>query len=113
MKKTEEILQWRLEKTRDSAKTLGHQKTQGQLMIGFALETNDELVHAKKKLVSKNLDMVILNSLQDKGAGFGHDTNKITVLDKDGTITPFDLKSKEQTAWDILSIVEKKWENLI
>jgi phosphopantothenoylcysteine decarboxylase/phosphopantothenate--cysteine ligase len=112
MKKSDQILQWRLEKTRDIAKTLGHQKKDGQLMIGFALETNDELAHAQKKLVSKNLDMVILNSLQDKGAGFGHDTNKVTVLYKDGSITPFELKSKEQTAWDILSIVEKKWESL-
>lgn len=112
MKKSEEILEWRLQKNIDIAKTLGATKKATQLMIGFALETNNELEHAHRKLVAKNLDLVVLNSLQDKGAGFGHDTNKITVLDKDGTVTPFVLKTKEQAAWDILAIVEKKWENL-
>jgi len=111
MKKSEDTLQWQLTKNRDIAKTLGSEKKAGQIMIGFALETDNEIENARKKLLSKNLDMVILNSLNDEGAGFGHDTNKITVIEADGSATPFVLKSKEETAWDILSIVEKKWEN--
>lgn len=111
MKKSEDTLQWELTKNRDIAKTLGSEKKAGQIMIGFALETDNEIENARKKLLSKNLDMVILNSLNDEGAGFGHDTNKITVIEADGSATPFVLKSKEETAWDILSIVEKKWEN--
>ncbi len=111
MKKSEEVLQWQLRKNVDIARTLGAGKKEGQLMIGFALETDNEKENALKKLTGKNMDMIVLNSLQDEGAGFGHDTNKITVIEKDGTETPFVLKTKEQAAWDILSIVEKKWEN--
>lgn len=111
MKKSEEVLQWQLRKNVDIARTLGAGKKEGQLMIGFALETDNEKENALKKLTEKNMDMIVLNSLQDEGAGFGHDTNKITVIEKDGTETPFVLKTKEQAAWDILSIVEKKWEN--
>lgn len=111
MKKSEEVLHWQLTKNRDIAKTLGASKKPGQIMIGFALETDNEVENARKKLIGKNLDMVILNSLNDEGAGFGHDTNKITVIESDGNATPFLLKSKEDTAWDILSMVEKKWEN--
>jgi phosphopantothenoylcysteine decarboxylase/phosphopantothenate--cysteine ligase len=73
--------------------------------VGFALETNDELQNAKGKLERKNFDMIVLNSLQDKGAGFRYDTNKITILDKLGNEKIFDLKSKEMVAEDIKNAV--------
>jgi phosphopantothenoylcysteine decarboxylase/phosphopantothenate--cysteine ligase len=73
--------------------------------VGFALETNDELQNAKGKLERKNFDMIVLNSLQDKGAGFRYDTNKITILDKVGNVYTFDLKSKEMVAEDIKNAV--------
>jgi phosphopantothenoylcysteine decarboxylase/phosphopantothenate--cysteine ligase len=73
--------------------------------VGFALETNDELQNAKGKLERKNFDMIVLNSLQDKGAGFRYDTNKITILDKVGNVYIFDLKSKEMVAEDIKNAV--------
>jgi len=87
---------------------MGAQKTH-QFLIGFALETTDELAHAKNKLKSKNLDAIVLNSLQDPDAGFGHDTNKITYIDKDGNSTPFDLKSKDAVAKDIFSQILKNY----
>ena len=71
--------------------------------MGFALETEDELTNARKKLDRKNLDMIVLNSLKDEGAGFGLDTNKITVLKKDGSSNSFPVKAKELVAFDILS----------
>jgi phosphopantothenoylcysteine decarboxylase/phosphopantothenate--cysteine ligase len=79
------------------------------LLIGFALETEKELEYALDKLQRKNLDYIILNSLNDAGAGFAHDTNKITVIDKYKNIQHFDLKSKEEVALDILNIVLAKW----
>ena len=75
-----------LTQTPDIAAALGALKTKSQLTIGFALETNDEEVNAKKKLKLKNFDMIVLNSLQDEGAGFGHDTNKIMIIDKENLI---------------------------
>lgn len=98
-----------LAKTTDIAGTLGPMKKPGQLIIGFALETENELSHAQDKLARKNFDYIVLNSLNDPGAGFAHDTNKITVIDKDKNVRQFDLKSKDEVAQDILNIVLAKW----
>ena len=70
--------------------------------MGFALETQEALANAKSKLEKKNLDLIVLNSLEDKGVAFGSDTNKVTLIDRDGTITPFDLKTKELVAKDLV-----------
>lgn len=85
----------------DILATLGSKKTPSQKLVGFALETNNELEYAKSKLSRKNLDLIILNSLQDKGAGFGHDTNKITFIDRTGTVEECPLKPKTEVAKDI------------
>jgi phosphopantothenoylcysteine decarboxylase/phosphopantothenate--cysteine ligase len=91
-----------LKPTRDIAVTLGMQKRSSQILVGFALETDNELKNAKEKLLKKNLDIIVLNSLNEVGAGFGHDTNKITLIDRDNNIDKFELKSKEAAAMDIL-----------
>ena len=93
-----------LVKNVDIAATLGKQKRPDQFAVGFALETNNELENAQGKLQKKNLDMVILNSLQDAGAGFKHDTNKISIVEKD-KLTSFDLKSKNAVAQDIVRTI--------
>lgn len=102
IKKKEDNLVIDLVKTVDIAATLGSSKKPGQYMIGFALETNDEEVNALNKMNRKNFDFVVLNSLRDSGAGFGHDTNKITILHRDGRKKAFDLKSKSAVAADIV-----------
>ena len=107
IKKKETTFQIDLTKTIDIAATLGQQKRPDQWMMGFALETNDELENARKKLISKNLDWIVLNSLRDSGAGFGHDTNKVTVIDKAGQLIDLDLKSKADVAQDLLRLVAK------
>ena len=91
-----------LEKTKDILASLGEIKEQ-QFLIGFALETENEIEHAKQKIQKKNLDLIVLNSLNDKGAGFGQPTNKVTFIDKNFVITPMDLKSKEDVAADIIN----------
>lgn len=91
-----------LVKNPDIARTLGIKKRPGQKMVGFALETDHEFDNAMTKLRSKNLDMIVLNSLRDKGAGFGTDTNKITIFTADGGETSFALKSKREVAADII-----------
>ena len=88
--------------TQDIAKALGEMKKENQVMVGFALETNDEENHAKEKLQKKNLDFIVLNSLQDDGAGFQHNTNKVTLIDKAGE-EKFPLKSKKDVAKDIVN----------
>jgi phosphopantothenoylcysteine decarboxylase/phosphopantothenate--cysteine ligase len=98
-----------LETTDDILAALGGQKPKGQVLVGFALETNDEVANAQKKLMKKNLDCIVLNSLQDAGAGFGHDTNQIKILDAKGTITAFDLKSKAAVAQDILNYLQTNY----
>jgi len=103
MKKKESSLQIELEPTIDILATLGKKKTH-QKLIGFALETNNELEHAKGKLERKHLDFIVLNSMNDKGAGFKSDTNKISIVKKDEVKT-FDLKSKTEVAKDILKEV--------
>ncbi|NBB19096.1 bifunctional phosphopantothenoylcysteine decarboxylase/phosphopantothenate--cysteine ligase CoaBC [Runella sp. CRIBMP] len=108
IKKKEAHFNIELTKTVDIAATLGQQKQAGQLMVGFALETDNELENALGKLKSKNLDLIVLNSLNDKGAGFAHDTNKITVIEANGTVHSFELKSKTDVAQDILQLVAGK-----
>ena len=105
IKKTENDLAIPLTKTKDILKTLGELKTKDQILVGFALETNNEKENALQKLQSKNADMIVLNSLQDPGAGFGHDTNKITIFDKAGKVYPFDIKSKKEVARDIVNTI--------
>ncbi len=107
IKKSSESPEIKLVPTKDILAELGKQKKNNQLLIGFALETNDEISNAEKKLKNKNLDFIVLNSLKDKGAGFGHQTNKVTILDKNKNITHFDLKQKKEVAVDIINkIVE-------
>jgi phosphopantothenoylcysteine decarboxylase/phosphopantothenate--cysteine ligase len=91
-----------LEPTRDIAAELGKSRRPGQVLAGFALETTDELNNARKKLQQKNFDFIVLNSLNDKGAGFGFDTNKISILEKDNNIRIFELKTKKEVALDIV-----------
>ena len=91
----------RLKPTYDIAAELGRMKQPHQCLIGFALETNDEQANAQGKLVRKNLDFIVLNSLNDKGAGFRHDTNKITIISK-GEVKEYPLKSKSEVAKDIV-----------
>lgn len=106
IKKKEDTFSIELGRTVDIAATLGRQKRPEQLLVGFALETNNEHAHALAKLRAKNFDFIVLNSLQDKGAGFGHDTNKITVIDKAEQSHEFSLKSKDDVAADLLRLVE-------
>ena len=80
-------------------------KSVNQLVVGFALETNDEKKNALKKLQSKNADMIVLNSLKDEGAGFGHSTNKITIFTRQGGEFHFDTKSKKEIAADIINTI--------
>jgi phosphopantothenoylcysteine decarboxylase / phosphopantothenate---cysteine ligase len=103
IKKQEGEMQLELTKTVDIAAALGREKRQGQVMVGFALETDQEETNARIKLEKKNLDFIVLNSLRDPGAGFGHDTNKIAILRADGTGTTFDLKPKTAVAEDIVA----------
>ncbi|MFN0214288.1 MAG: bifunctional phosphopantothenoylcysteine decarboxylase/phosphopantothenate--cysteine ligase CoaBC [Saprospiraceae bacterium] len=107
IKKNEADMSLELVKTVDIAATLGKLKKKHQIFIGFALETNDEESNARKKLEKKNLDFIVLNSTRDAGAAFGHDTNKITILRRDGSQTKFPLKSKKAVAEDIVAEICK------
>jgi phosphopantothenoylcysteine decarboxylase/phosphopantothenate--cysteine ligase len=108
IKKKDENLVLELTKTRDIAASLGKLKHNGQVLVGFALETEQEKENAMKKLEAKNFDLIILNSLNDKGAGFGHDTNKITIIDRALHTRSFELKNKKAVAQDIVeAIIEK------
>lgn len=102
MKKKDDALTIILEATKDILKGLGQQKTERQLLVGFALETENELEHAKGKLERKNLDLIVLNSLNDPGAGFRHDTNKVRLIDRQNKVEEFELKSKSEVASDIV-----------
>lgn len=101
IKKTTDLLTLELEKTTDILATLGAQKKSNQILVGFALETDNEKANATAKLKKKNLDFIVLNSMQDAGAGFAGNDNKITIIHKVGTIETFDLKSKADVAHDI------------
>jgi phosphopantothenoylcysteine decarboxylase/phosphopantothenate--cysteine ligase len=102
IKKNSKTLILRLKPTTDIAEVLGKMKRSSQVLAGFALETNNGISNAKDKLKRKNLDLIVLNSLKDKGAGFEHDTNQITIIDKYNNIDKFELKTKEEAARDIL-----------
>ena len=104
IKKNEATFSIELEKTKDILASLGEQK-ENQFLIGFALETENEIEHAKQKIQKKNLDLIVLNSLNDKGAGFGLPTNKVTFISKDFIVEPKELKSKEEVAQDIINKV--------
>ncbi|MCW3124951.1 MAG: coaBC [Bacteroidetes bacterium] len=107
IKKKEEEFTLELVKTKDIAYELGRVKKEGQVCVGFALETDNEMENAKSKLSKKNLDMIVLNSLKDEGAGFQYDTNKITIVDKSGNVVKFGLKSKAEVAGDIIDYIQK------
>ena len=102
IKKSGNELHLKLKKTKDILAELGRMKNKKQLLIGFALETDNEVENAVKKLNAKNLDFIVLNSLKSKGAGFAHQTNKITIIDKKGNKTDYKLKSKSEVAQDIV-----------
>jgi phosphopantothenoylcysteine decarboxylase/phosphopantothenate--cysteine ligase len=102
IKRGESGLELNLVPTRDIAAALGAQKRADQRLVGFALETVNELAHAQEKLRRKQLDFIVLNSLNDAGAGFQHDTNKVTIIPAEGAPVPFALKSKTEVANDIL-----------
>lgn len=108
IKKSESFLQIALKPTVDILEEMGKKKKKGQMLIGFALETNNELNNALKKLEVKNLDYIILNSMNDKGATFNSDQNKITIIDKKRNKTSFDLKSKKLVAQDIIHTIFNK-----
>ncbi|MDR2764041.1 MAG: bifunctional phosphopantothenoylcysteine decarboxylase/phosphopantothenate--cysteine ligase CoaBC [Tannerella sp.] len=92
-----------LVRNEDIAATLGKRKRAGQVIVGFALETDNGIVHAREKLKRKNLDMIVLNSLQDEGAGFRHDTNQVVMMDREGEMTSIPLKNKRDVATDIVA----------
>ena len=103
IKKSDEKLTISLLKNTDILSEMALKKTALQFVVGFALETENELENAKEKLKSKNLDMIVLNSLNNKGAGFEHNTNKITIIDKQNNIFDFELKDKSEVAKDIIA----------
>lgn len=107
MKRSDDDLQLRLKPNKDIAAELGARKRPGQVLVGFALETNDEFSHACRKLEKKNLDFIVLNSLQDPGAGFRCDTNKVTIIERDGSKTDYAQKPKTEVALDIISHLVK------
>ncbi len=107
IKKKDDKLSIELVKNPDILYWAGQHKSDSQYLVGFALETNNEIENAKGKVVKKNLDLLILNSLNDKGAGFGHDTNKVTFVKPNNNLTNFELKSKSEMSKDIINQIEK------
>ena len=107
IKKKDSEFSIELVKTKDILKSLGDIKTEQQTLVGFALETNNEIENATKKLQQKNCDFIVLNSLADPNAGFGYETNKITILNKFSEQTSFNLKSKSEVAADICDYLDK------
>lgn len=106
IKKKDREMLIRLKPTVDIAAELGKIKNEGQIVAGFALETDNELDNARDKLERKNLDFIVLNSLRDEGSGFRSDTNKVTFIDKNNIVKKFELKSKAGVAADILDKIE-------
>ncbi len=109
IKKTDANLDIVLTKTKDILKSLGNKKRKNQVLVGFALETSNETAHAIEKLDKKNADMIVLNSLNDPGAGFGYDTNKVTIFQKGGHQYNFEIKSKADVAKDIVDTIIKAY----
>jgi phosphopantothenoylcysteine decarboxylase/phosphopantothenate--cysteine ligase len=107
IKKNSGTLTLELARTKDILQTLGEKKEPGQILVGFALENTDESDYARKKLKSKNADMIVLNSLNDSGAGFGVDTNQVTIFEKGGIEIPYGQKTKQQVARDIVDRIIK------
>ncbi len=105
IKKSGDSLQLQLLKTKDILYTLGSKKTSRQTLIGFALETENEEINARQKLSEKNADIIVMNSLRDTGSGFGFDTNKIVIFEKNGDEVSFPLQSKKETAKDIVDFI--------
>jgi phosphopantothenoylcysteine decarboxylase/phosphopantothenate--cysteine ligase len=105
IKKTDENLTIELTKTTDIAASLGKMKHNGQVIVGFALETENERSNAEKKLISKNFDLIVLNSLNSQGAGFGFDTNKVEIISRKNGSKVFELKSKKDVANDIIEAI--------
>ncbi len=103
IKKEGNTLKLELVKTKDILSSLGKEKKSHQVLIGFAMETENEMENAQKKLEKKNLDFIVLNSLNEKNAGFKHDTNKVTIIHKNGQIKKYPLKSKKEVAQDIFT----------
>jgi len=112
MKKTDNHMTIELEKTKDILFSLGQVKSENQLLIGFSLETDNELENSRKKLFGKNCDFIVMNSLREKGASFGTDTNKITILDKSGSIVDFPVKNKTEVASDICNYIISYFEKM-
>jgi len=98
-----------LKPTKDILKALGSTKKEHQILVGFALETDNEKENAIKKLINKNLDFIVLNSMKDGGAGFGYDTNKITIIDKNYSELKFNLMSKKDVAKEIGHFIKSKY----
>ena len=90
---------------------MGEMKKPSQLLVGFALETHDEVAHARKKIASKNLDWIVLNSLSESGSGFQVGTNRITILDAQGGVQEYPLKSKEEVANDIVQKITEAYSD--
>jgi phosphopantothenoylcysteine decarboxylase/phosphopantothenate--cysteine ligase len=108
IKKSGDTLTLKLVKNVDIAATLGQAKRPEQFAVGFALETTNELAHALGKLQRKNFDLVVLNSLRDAGAGFGHDTNKVSVLDRAGQVLNFELQAKTELARGLVQLIQSR-----
>ena len=112
-KENENILSIELVENIDILKYLGLNKSKEQILVGFALETDNEIINAKSKINKKNLDAIVLNSLRDEGAGFGHDTNKISYINSSGLIKKFKLKSKDKVSVDIfIEIINDFYEKI-
>ncbi len=108
VKKSGENWNITLQKTNDILLQVSQKKKKNQILVGFALETENEMENATAKLQQKNLDLIVLNSLNDKGAGFSHDTNKITIIEKDNKVEEFELKYKSEVAKDIMDKIIQK-----
>ena len=108
LKKSEAAMSLALKPTKDILRHIGAQKSPDQILVGFALETDQEEENARKKLVTKNLDYIVLNSLNDEGAGFGKSTNKITIMNRDGVVFTGNKKPKQEVAVDIFNVILNK-----
>ena len=106
IKKKDDEITLKLVKNPDILAWAGENKKENQFLLGFALETNDALEHAKNKIINKNLDAIVVNSLEHEGAGFGHDTNKIAIISKNHQISDFPLKLKQKLANDIVNYID-------